>query len=332
MRKILSCILLAATLTQITGCDSTGADEPRELVKIYGLGKKGGCGAKIGSVRKQGLKEAAMSLGAQAGLQWRAEQIDCTLKEQRKRLDDIYQFPRLMLRDHVMPPVLSEGRYTMNLSSCSTIRTSDTVYRIVRPPCFVSLPPNWREYLWLKYTTPDEPNVTLLPKNRDEAAFWNCYVKKGWDKGIDQANAIFIANLNRLNRDYMGMILYHRLYAQNMVTAPFVSKAELGVTGDGKEMRINDRVLRIAETSVLNRNTSQWRTAVWPLKIVKLDAAELAKLPHTMEELPGPTFINDGAEYRKDGSRLPEPGMGDVEPLDVTPGHPAVPRRLMRNG
>ncbi len=47
-----------------------------------------------------------------------------------------------------------------------------------------------------------------------------------------------------------------------MVTAPFVSTADLGVTGDAHEMRINDRVLRITETSRLNTNTSDWRAAL----------------------------------------------------------------------
>lgn len=101
-----------------------------------------------------------------------------------------------------------------------------------------------------------------MPKNKEEAAAWNCFIHIGWQQGIELANQIFAANLARLKRDYNGMILYRSLLAQNMVTAPFVSKTELGVTGDANEMRINDRVLRIAAVSQLNTNPDTWKPAI----------------------------------------------------------------------
>jgi len=61
-------------------------------------------------------------------------------------------------------------------------------------------------------------------------------------------------------------VLYHKLYAQNMVSAPFVAQADLGVTGDDREMRVNDRVLRITDTSRLNVDSHSWKAAVQKLR------------------------------------------------------------------
>lgn len=299
MRKVIYTLLAVMAITLVS-CSSDDPNEPRELIRIAGL--KAGGKARVSNIRIRALEDAATSVGAQAGLQWRAEHIDCLLKEQNRELDQIYDFHRLLLRDHVLPPVLSEGRQTMNLSSFSAIRTADTVFRIIKPPRFITTAPNWREYLWLNFKKPEDPSVSLLPKSREEAAIWNCYVKKGWDQGQEQADQIFTANLERLNRDYLGMVLYHRLYSQNMVTSPFVSKTEMGVTGDENEMRINDRVLRIAATSHLNTDSKQWRASIWPMHVAKLTPAELAVLPKTLEEMPSLEKLK-----RKAPVNLPEP-------------------------
>lgn len=214
------------------------------------------------NLRMEALRDTAIAVGAQGGLAWRAERIDCVLKQQQASLNGIYNFTALLLNKNILPPVLEEGRNADNIANCETIRAADAIYRIITPPCFVSLAPNWRQYLWMHYEKPEDPNVSLLPKNRAEAAAWNCFVREGWIKGVEQANRIFEANLMRLNRDYKGMVLYHKLYAQNMVSAPFVAQADLGVTGDDREMRVNDRVLRITDTSRLNVNSHSWKAAV----------------------------------------------------------------------
>ena len=79
------------------------------------------------------------------------------------------------------------------------------------------------------------------------------------------------------------MILYHKLYSQNMVSAPFVAQADLGVTGDDREMRVNDRVLRITDTSRSNVNSKSWQAAVQKQRrempgIDTIDAPDEAKV------------------------------------------------------
>lgn len=262
MKKNFLIILTIATLSLIAGCCNTCKNQSNESIHIAALNKTPAVG-NIPALRLRFLNETATLVGAQGGLAWRSEQINCVLKRQQTELDEIYNFRALMLKDDIRPPVLEEGRQELNLvDGCETIRAADQIFRIVHQPCFVTAPPNWRDYVWMKFCQPEQPDVTLLPKNREEAAVWNCYVNIGWQKGVEQANQIFAENLSRLKRDYNGMVLYRKLLAQNMVTPPYVSKTELGVTGDANELRINDRVLRIAATSQLNTNPDTWKPVV----------------------------------------------------------------------
>ncbi|MGL5742422.1 MAG: type IV secretion system DotC family protein [Legionella sp.] len=215
-----------------------------------------------GKIRQMALKETALSLGAQAGLAWRAKIIDEQLIRQTRRLDAIYDFNSLTLEHNILPPVLLEGRNTLNLADAQTIRVSDRTYRVAKQAHFVTTPPNWRQYLWLDYVKPEYPNFTLLPKTKVEKKIWCMYTAKGWRNGVNQANTILEENIARIKEDFGGMILYRKLLAMNMVSPPYVSHTNLGVTGDSSEIHIDDRVLRITALPALNVNSEQWRAAV----------------------------------------------------------------------
>lgn len=216
----------------------------------------------INHIRLTSLKNAAMTIGAQSGLAWRAKKIDKLLNKDSKQLDSLFNFNGMMLGDHVLPPVLTEARHTLNVASPDAIRLSDRYYRILKQARFVSMPPNWRAYLWMNYKRPARPNPALLPRNKYERKAWRGYVTKGWKAGIDQANTIYQQNLVRLKRDYVGMALYRNLYAQGMVSAPFVAHTSLGVTGGGSHLRIHDQVLRITALPQLTAKAKEWRPAV----------------------------------------------------------------------
>jgi defect-in-organelle-trafficking protein DotC len=253
---IFSCILI------LTGCETNcKRKQACDSIHIAAINPSTAY-YDIGNIRYKALRETATLVGAQGGLAWRSEQINCVLKRQQISLDKIYNFRALMLKDDIRPPVLEEGKQELTQDACDLLRTADQIYRIITSPCFVTAPPNWRDYIWMRFCQPESPDITLLPKTREEAAIWNCYVNIGWQQGIDQANQIFGENLSRLNRDYKGMLLYRKLLAQNIVTPPYVAKTELGVTGDGNELRINDRILRISATSTLNTNPDTWKPAV----------------------------------------------------------------------
>lgn len=213
-------------------------------------------------IREMALKETALSLGAQSGLAWRAKFIDDQLVKQARHLDTIYDFNALLLEHDVLPPVLLEGRRTLNLADTQTIRISDRMYKVAKQAHFVTTPPNWRQYLWMDYQPPETPHISLLPKTREECILWRAYVAQGWENGIEQANTILEESIARIKEDFSGMILYRKLLAMNMVSPPYVSHTDLGITGDGNEIHIDDRVLRITALPILNINSKEWRAAV----------------------------------------------------------------------
>tara|TARA_A100001015_G_scaffold231605_1_gene262256 strand:- start:3786 stop:4712 length:927 start_codon:yes stop_codon:yes gene_type:complete len=213
-------------------------------------------------IRNMALRETALSLGAQSGLAARAKSIDEQLVHQTRNLDTVFDFKSLILDNNVLPPVLLQGNNSLNLANGHAIRISDRTYKLAKQARFVTTPPNWRQYLWLDYKQPDPPHVSMLPTDKEEKQVWCFYVEKGWQKGVEQADTILSENIARIKEDFTGMILYRKLLAMNMVSPPYVSHTDLGVTGNGDELHIDDRVLRITALPALNTNTTEWRAAV----------------------------------------------------------------------
>lgn len=240
------------------------ANQSELLAMHQQAGKKGSSPAKVNDIRMQGLKEVAMTLGAQGALANRSITINRMLEEHHGELDQVYNFQSLLLTHNVLPPVLAEGDRTLNKEDDNTIRLADRTYRIVHQAKFVTAPPNWREYLLLTYEKPERPDYSLLPKENspEEIEAWKQGVHEGWKQGSHQANQIFAANLARLQRDYNGMVLYRRLINYKMITSPMVAETSLGVTGGGEELTINDRFKRITQVPGLVPDADQWRPAI----------------------------------------------------------------------
>jgi len=248
------------TVTQPTPRENTEKAGVSSLDELKQLSSKPRQQVKgINSIRRRGLEDTAMGVGAQSGLAKRAGETNAMLEADAENLDNVFNFHALILNDNILPPVLTEGRTTLNQSDDRSVRVADVVYRIERQARFATAPPNWRDYLWMSYTDPEVPNHTLLPQNPEEKQIWKDAVTNGWNEGIMQANAIFNENLARLHRDYKGMILYRRLLAQNMVSPPYIAKTELGITGDSNEMHVNDQVLRITALPGLTTDSKQWK-------------------------------------------------------------------------
>jgi defect in organelle trafficking protein DotC len=218
--------------------------------------------SELSGIRIKALEDTALSLAAQGSLASTSEEINARLDRDRHYLDTLFNFNGMMLSHGVLPPVLVQGDYNVNLADPDTIRVADKSYKIVQQARFVTTPPNWRDYLWMRYSKPEIPARFLLPKNAEERKIWVKAIHTGWDKGIQQAHNIFQQNLARLKRDYQGMIIYRKLLQNHMINAPYVSRTELGVTGDGSDMRINDQVLRITDQPKLQTESSKWKAIV----------------------------------------------------------------------
>ncbi len=217
---------------------------------------------QLSNLRVKILKDSALSIGAQGGLAWASEQMNTKMNGDRKYLDTIFNFDAMVLSHGVIPPVLEVGDNSLNLEDPNTIRVADRTYKIIKQARFATTPPNWREYLLLPYGKPSLPDKTLLPRNDYEQKIWRDGIRAGWARGIEQSYTIFQQNLASLKRDYRGMLLYRKLLQEKMISQPFVARTELGVTGNGTDMRINDQVLRIVELPQLQTNSRGWKAVV----------------------------------------------------------------------
>ncbi len=218
----------------------------------------------ITGLRFQGIRDAALSVGARGGLAWRAKQIREAVFKRQEKYDRIFNFRGLVLDDNVLPPVLIEGRTTLDQPNDHTLRVADRQYLIIQQARFVTNPPNWRDYLGMDYPEPEMPDRSLLPRDETEKRVWKRYVEEGWRAGVIQANTIFKESLGRLKRDYEGMVRYHTLLAQNIVSKPYVAKTDMGITGDNNEMAVHDRVLKITALPAFNLKGETWEAVVTP--------------------------------------------------------------------
>jgi len=259
IRIILVVILVPLFLS---ACVSRKTSGPVSLYTLEHL--TGGKKHDQNAMRYQAIRDTALGLGARGGLASRATHINQLLLKHEPLLYRLFNFYAMLLDKNVLPPVLVEGRNTLQLTGTDTIRIADRTYQILSQAKFVTAPPTWRDYLWLKYTSPEIPHKSLLPRNRDEKIAWKIFIDEGWQAGIQQADLIFKENMGRLKRDYEGMIRYRSLLAQNMVSAPYVAELDMGVTGGGPNMTVNDRVLRITAFPTLRPNSDSWTAEITP--------------------------------------------------------------------
>jgi defect-in-organelle-trafficking protein DotC len=253
--QLLICVLLGA-------CSSRApqTDDPKS--SLLSMSARHKPKVSVSAMRVQILRDTALSVGARAGLAQRARQINRMLLKHEVVLARIFNFHAMLLENQILPPVLVEARQAASFSSNDSIRIAEMNYKILHQAKFVSTAPHWRDYLWMSYRNPDTPDKTLLPNNREEKVVWQKYVEEGWLAGILQAESIFRENIHRLERDYNGMIRYRKLLASNMVSPPYVTSVDMGITGDKDNITVHDRVLKITAFPGLEVDSSKWKAEI----------------------------------------------------------------------
>lgn len=225
------------------------------------------------NLRAKAMREAAMSYGARSGLLRRTYEIRQALEKTSAEQDAVYNFVPLMLTDFqpnekadmrarlVIPPVIVETGRTFNQEGGYLIRQRDKILKIESNAKFAAVAPNWRQYLLrdLGESVATLPHVSLLPRTSGEKADWMKWVEEGYAAGKVQADSIYDSDLNRLVRDLEGMIRYHELVEQKVVSLPYVATRNDGVTGDGNQLNINDVTLRITVMPAFQTNPKDWK-------------------------------------------------------------------------
>lgn len=217
-------------------------------------------------IRRDAIKEAAISLGARGGLAWRSYYIRQSLDKRARYLDKVFDFRQLLIAAPsgllIEPPIISESINNMLIESDGQqAAVSDRMYNIINNARIVSTARTWRTYLERDWGAVEPPPDILRPENDEERELWVKLVRKGWEEGVRQADEIFEDDLNVLIADFEGMIRYRTLLAQGMVSQPYALQVDRGITGGGDEMRIGDRAVQITGVPELITGADQWKPA-----------------------------------------------------------------------
>ncbi len=130
--------------------------------------------------------------------------------------------------------------------------------RILEPARLVSAAPGWRDWLRRAWRPAEPPASVLFPRDRDEEARWRRLLAEGWAWGRALADDIFAADLDRLNRTFEGVILWHRLNRGARVSAPGMEIERAGVSGHESLMRIGTATARIARPARFELDAGRW--------------------------------------------------------------------------
>lgn len=213
----------------------------------------------LGNLRLDAVRDAAFGVGARGGLIDESREIQTVLKARALQYDTVFDFSPLMIQGRVVPPVLTQEKDLYTLKGVDTIRIAQQDWTIFSQARFTSRPPTWREYLMVDPGPLAMPAPELLPTTDAEREIWKKAVATGWQAGIQQADQGFKINMNRLTRDYRGMVNYHILALKKMVTLPIVAHMEMPLNSRGDTMSMGETVLRLTALPTFDANMKKWR-------------------------------------------------------------------------
>lgn len=196
------------------------------------------------------LSDYAKQVAMQASIRSNMKSMSEVIRDNSRRLDAIYDFQPLMIHGRVVPPVVTEAHDLYNQSGAMQIRLTDRVYDIISQARFASTAPNWRDYLnfpQVHEAYDDYIYLTagLKPENKLEREVWEKATKEGWKIGQVHANQILLESMDRLNRDYIGMIRFHRLVEEGKLDMPAITSYDIYDGSDGVTMLLGEKLLQI---------------------------------------------------------------------------------------
>lgn len=207
-----------------------------------------------GGIRNSALNDAAKGVGVRAGFSYEAARInDALQKRYRGVLTSRFSFFPLMLGGgRVIPPVITEVNNQQERLGNNFLYLSIGSYEIVKPASLALREPDWRDYLLLPVNDPRPPEG-IAAEGSKELEAWKKSVDAGWAEGKREARRTFIANLNRLIRDYTGMQRYHSLAKKGAITIPRVQSIKNNRRVDGDRMFVGEERLEIKVSAKFKR-------------------------------------------------------------------------------
>lgn len=255
--------------------DSLASDTPPPILSDIEVGSFEEAPDTMTRLRRDSLREVALSYGAQLGNARRTWEIEKLLERRAAQLSDIYDFHRVVItapRDAgvIIPPVVARSKDAYETKGGDEASAANEYLKIVAPGRLSPVVPTWRNWLLMPQANPEAPPRAALPKDSAERDFFMNALEEGWKEGYEQADMTLEERTNSLDRDYRGMLEYRRLVSLGMMKEMAVVGANFGVTGGGDTMRIGERTVRIVGAAGFNTNQKTWRPVVVTAKARKI--------------------------------------------------------------
>lgn len=228
--------------------------DPAELAEL--LEMKGNGGREQSAVqlmRPKAIREAARLVTFQTAMSWRYGQLVAETERYSAIMDTAFNFSPLMLTQGealILPPQIARAGASMRIEDGATATAAKTTYELLEPARYIAVVPNWREFLMADdFPAPEQPNPAVLPKNAKERAIWRAAVREAWEQGLAEADQLYADNVSRMARSYRGVMLYHLLTAQHLLSRVNTASADLGTRTQGNKLNIGQKVYRITAPS-----------------------------------------------------------------------------------
>jgi defect-in-organelle-trafficking protein DotC len=206
------------------------------------------------------IRDGALMYASQCALKYYYEEINQSLLSKEILLNRVFNFQPLMLDSDVIPPIVVQAGKTVEQVSSEYLIIADRTFKILRHGSFTTTPLSWKDYLLADIPMPPLPDKSLLPSDSIEQEIWLTYVDQGWNAGKEQAFIMLQNNLAQLIQHYQGMVTFHRLFQQGLMTAPIIQQIESGITMGPDQMHINQKILAIAEQGFLESHHERWHS------------------------------------------------------------------------
>lgn len=250
---------------------------PETLEELMELeGERGNSGEARKKMRLSMLKRVGFELGLAQGARHHLDREEGVYRDLSGTLDQVFDFRSIMNIassdiDHQggslwFPAIVREVKDVIETDSNGQFfEYSEARIEILEPEKMISSPPRWQDFLLGKEEHSEygvKPGVNATPSNDEERAIWRASVSEGWHQSMIHARREMEQREANLARIYLGSLTYMRLYLENRIKPGYVSAEYVAASGSKTVQVVNKRTYAITNTSVMNHNIDDWKSAI----------------------------------------------------------------------
>jgi len=230
----------------------------------------------VSNVEQQARYEAMLELvkqkGIKLGINTYLSNAREDIKSQERNLDTIFNFKPYMIKGVVVPPVIIESKDVTETPNAMSYKTTKQTYKILKQARFSTRAPDWRQYLVFPTLDSNVDYVTFIPKemlpaNEQERKIWKETAAKSYEKGLVEGRNIVEDAVDRLKRDYLGMVTFHKFVLEGKLSMPAISSQSLAVTSTQDTIALDMKLLQIQQLPQFNSNIETWKPILQPEQI-----------------------------------------------------------------